>query len=144
MVVDRAKSSSRWLFVPRGMCVLHVPVANQHLIRSALPTSWGFVPAPKTQPSSHPLKPKEITYPLPASNQSPFVTMFDFVGTIDNTNYLCVPAALSFRSTICGAKTTSCRTASSSLSRAGTVQRRSWGRRSWTTPPIPYETVHSR
>ena len=28
--------------------------------------------------------------------------MFDFVGTIDNTNYLCVPSALSFRSSICG------------------------------------------
>ncbi|MCJ1439290.1 hypothetical protein MMC27_008682 [Xylographa pallens] len=91
----------KWLFVPRGVCVLHVPVANQHLIRSALPTSWGFVPAPKTQPSSHPGKPKEITSPLPASTQTPFVAMFDFVGTIDNTNYLCVSSALSFRSTIC-------------------------------------------
>ncbi|MCJ1378626.1 hypothetical protein MMC17_001725 [Xylographa soralifera] len=93
----------KWLFVPRGVCVLYVPVANQHLIRSSLPTSWGFVPAPKTQPlSSHPGKPKKITSPLPASSQPPFVAMFEFVGTVDNTNYLCVPSALSFRSTICG------------------------------------------
>ena len=28
--------------------------------------------------------------------------MFDFVGTIDNTNYLCVPAALAFRASIGG------------------------------------------
>ncbi|MCJ1282202.1 hypothetical protein MMC26_001525 [Xylographa opegraphella] len=93
----------KWLFVPRGACVLHVPLANQHLIRSSLPTSWGFVPAPKTAPqSSHPRKPKEITSPLPASRQPPFIALFEYTATIDNTNYLCVPAALSFRSTICG------------------------------------------
>ena len=95
--------SPRWLFVPRGACVLYVPVANQHLIRSSLPTSWGFVPAPKPKPSSpHHEVLKEITLAKPAFAQSPFVAMFEYVGTIDNTNYLCVSSALSFRSTICG------------------------------------------
>lgn len=28
--------------------------------------------------------------------------MFDFVGTVDNTRYLCVPAALKFRQEVCG------------------------------------------
>ena len=28
--------------------------------------------------------------------------MFDFVGTIDNANYLCIPAALKFRQEVCG------------------------------------------
>ncbi|MCJ1389655.1 hypothetical protein MMC18_002512 [Xylographa bjoerkii] len=92
----------KWLFVPRGACVLHVPAVNQHLIRSSLPTSFGFIPAPPKTLSSHSGKPKEIISPLPASAQPPFVAMFDYVGTIDNTNYLCVPSALSFRSTICG------------------------------------------
>ncbi|MCJ1405625.1 hypothetical protein MMC11_008853 [Xylographa trunciseda] len=93
----------KWLFVPRGICVLQVPVANQHLIRSSLPTSWGFIPAPKPQIlSPHSGKAKEVVSPLPASTQPPFVGMFDYVGTIDNTNYLCVPSALSFRSTVCG------------------------------------------
>ncbi|MCJ1478106.1 hypothetical protein MMC13_006782 [Lambiella insularis] len=91
----------KWLFVPRGACALHVPIHNQHLIRSSLPTSWGFQPMPKP-PNDSIEKPKEIINPLPASTQPPFIAMFDWVGTHDNISYLCVPSAISFRSTICG------------------------------------------
>ena len=94
-----AKSSDhviqRWLYLPRGCAILHVPVRNQHLVRSSLPTSHGFIPSPV------PGKPVP-TNPFPPSNRSPFIEMFDFIGTIDCTNYLCVPAALSFRQEVCG------------------------------------------
>lgn len=80
----------KWLHVPRGCCVFYVPERNQHLMRSTLPTSHGFVPLPKEG--------KVIANPLPPSTKSDFVTNFEFVGTIDNAPYLCIPAALDWRS----------------------------------------------
>lgn len=74
----------RWLYTPRGCAVFYVPVRNQHLIRTCLPTSHGY----------------EIT-PVPGE-KSQFVHLFEFVATIDYTPYLCVPAALDFRQKICG------------------------------------------
>lgn len=88
-------SRARWLFVPRGCAIFHVPVKNQHLIRSSLPTSHGFEPYPV------PGKAK-INNPLPPSTKSKFVEQFEFVGTIDNTPYLCIPEALKFREEVCG------------------------------------------
>jgi len=85
----------KWLYVPRGCSALHVPLRNQHLIRSSLPTSHGYQPRPV---KGH----APIFNPLPASTKSPFIEMFDFVGTVDNTRYLCVPAALKFRQEVCG------------------------------------------
>jgi len=84
----------KWLFVPRGCAVFYVPLRNQSLMRSTLPTSHGFEPRPRPG----------ITYlnPLPASDKSAYVTNFEFVGTVDPAPYLCVPAALKWRREVCG------------------------------------------
>lgn len=74
---------------------MHVPKRNQHLIRSSLPTSHGF--EPHTLPGE-----QKISNPLPSSGKSPFVEMFQFVGTVDNSPYLCMPKAIEFRQEVCG------------------------------------------
>ncbi|QDS70696.1 hypothetical protein FKW77_001586 [Venturia effusa] len=84
----------KWLFVPRGCAVFYVPVRNQHLIRSTLPTSHGFTPLPS--PGGF------FQNPLPPSSKSAYITNFEFVGTIDNAPYLCIPAALEYRQKIGG------------------------------------------
>ncbi|RMY68051.1 hypothetical protein D0863_07382 [Hortaea werneckii] len=77
----------KWLHVPRGCAVFYAPERNQHLIRTTLPTSWGFVEkAGKTAPS-----------PLPPNAKSPYVALFEYTATTDNAPYLCVPAALQWR-----------------------------------------------
>ncbi|KAI9738431.1 MAG: hypothetical protein M1835_003236, partial [Candelina submexicana] len=96
----------KWLFVPRGCAVFHVPLRNQHLIRSSLPTSHGFEPLPIAGK-------KELVRPIPLVGESAFVQNFQFVGTIDNSPYLCIPAALKFRNEVCGGEErimTYCRT----------------------------------
>jgi hercynylcysteine S-oxide lyase len=82
----------KWFFVPRGCAVLYVPERNQHLIRSSLPTSHGFVSRSGGT----------FRNPLPPSSKSEFVNNFEFVGTIDNTNYLVMPKAIEFREKVCG------------------------------------------
>jgi len=82
----------KWFFVPRGCAVLYVPEKNQHLIRSSLPTSHGFVSRSGGT----------RTNPLPPSSKSEFVNNFEFVGTIDNTNYLVIPEVIEFREKVCG------------------------------------------
>lgn len=72
----------RWLFTPRGCAVFYVPLQNQHLIRTSIPTSHG--------------------YESPIRGKSRFVSLFEFVATIDYTPYLCVRDALKFRQQICG------------------------------------------
>ncbi|KAI6819844.1 PLP-dependent transferase [Hortaea werneckii] len=77
----------KWLHVPRGCAVFYAPERNQDLIRTTLPTSWGFVEkAGKTAPS-----------PLPPNAKSPYVALFEYTATTDNAPYLCVPAALQWR-----------------------------------------------
>lgn len=83
----------KWLLVPRGCAVLYVPERNQHLIRSALPTSHGFVPKGPE---------KDIRNPLPPSSKSVFINSFEFVGTLDNTNYCVVQDAIKWRKQVCG------------------------------------------
>ncbi|KAF1995324.1 PLP-dependent transferase [Amniculicola lignicola CBS 123094] len=83
----------KWLHVPRGTAIFHVPTRHHPLIRSTLPTSHGFIPLPSPTP---------IRSPFAASPKSPFVLNFQFVGTIDNAPYLCVPASLAFREKIGG------------------------------------------
>ncbi|KAH8155204.1 uncharacterized protein LAJ45_00213 [Morchella importuna] len=84
----------KWLYVPRGCAAFHVPLRNQHLIRSTLPTSHGYLPPTQATRTSAVLHTN-------ASN-SDFVTMFEFVGTVDNSPALCIPAALRFREAVCG------------------------------------------
>jgi selenocysteine lyase/cysteine desulfurase len=83
----------KWLFVPRGCAIFHVPTRNQSLIRSTLPTSHGFVPR---DPHS------TFTNPLPSNDKTPFVANFEFVGTLDNSPYICLPEALKWRQEACG------------------------------------------
>lgn len=83
----------KWLYTPRSSAVLYVPIRNQHLIRSTMPTSHGFQPRPKEGASV-------INNPLPPSSKSNFVEQFEFIGTLDNSPYLCVPEALAWRSRI--------------------------------------------
>jgi selenocysteine lyase/cysteine desulfurase len=80
----------KWLYTPRACAIFYVPLRNQVLMRSTLPTSHGFVPMPKYGVG--------INNPLPPTGKSEFVTNFEFVGTLDDSPYLCVPAALEWRS----------------------------------------------
>jgi selenocysteine lyase/cysteine desulfurase len=65
------------------------------MIRSTLPTSHGFQPLATGG--------KKIFSPMPSpKSSSPFVSQFEFVGTIDTAPPLCVSAALEFRNNICG------------------------------------------
>jgi len=85
-------NAHKWFFVPRGCAVLYVPERNQPLIRSSLPTSHGFVSKSGGA----------FRNPLPPSSKSEYVNNFEFVGTIDNTNYLVIPEAIKFRKNVCG------------------------------------------
>ncbi|KAH0280853.1 PLP-dependent transferase, partial [Aureobasidium melanogenum] len=78
----------KWLFIPRGCAVLYVPVRNQHLVRSTLPTGFNFLKKDK------------------AAKINNFVANFAAVATSDDTPYLCIPAALEWLKRIrCGDKT---------------------------------------
>ncbi|KAH8652229.1 putative aminotransferase family protein [Xylariales sp. PMI_506] len=76
----------KWLFVPRGCAAFHVPKRHQALIRTSLPTSHGFRPKKR----------------LMQQVGNAFEQLFDFTGTADTTNWLCVEAALAFRQNVCG------------------------------------------
>ena len=75
--------------------MFYVPERNQHLIRTSLPTSHGFVPAPREGSQA-------IVNPLPPSQGTPFTNLFKFVATLDNSPSLCIGEALRFRKDICG------------------------------------------
>ncbi|KAI1777102.1 PLP-dependent transferase [Hypoxylon cercidicola] len=77
----------KWLMVPRGCAILHVPYRNQALIRTTYPTAEGYLPAAQREAPSQ---------------ESYFVNLFEKVSTIDTTPYICVTAALRFRNQICG------------------------------------------
>ncbi|KAJ0116402.1 hypothetical protein J7T55_007382 [Diaporthe amygdali] len=85
----------KWLYTPRGSAIFYVPMRNQPLMRSSLPTSHYFESRPR--PGVIP-KPN----PLPPSNKSNFALQFEFVGTVDNASLLCIQAALEFRRAVCG------------------------------------------
>ncbi len=74
--------------------MFHVPKRNQHLIRTTYPTSHGFRP-PDSATS-------RFRNPVPPSEKSEFVNLFQFVATTDNSPYYCVPAAINFRQNLCG------------------------------------------
>jgi len=66
--------------------VLHVPRRNQKLIRSTLPTSFGYRPPAQSNSNS----------------SEAFVEMFEFVGTVDFSPYLSIPAAIAWRKEVGG------------------------------------------
>lgn len=69
----------KWLFTPRGCAMLYVPVRNQHLIRSTIPTGFNFLKKDQADQTNN------------------FVSNFAAVATSDDTPYLCIPAALQWR-----------------------------------------------
>lgn len=85
----------KWLHVPRGCAVFYVPVRNQQLIRSTMPTSHGFVPQ---EVAGAPVR----SNPLPPSGKSAFVTAFEFIGTLDNSPYLVVGDSIRWREEVLG------------------------------------------
>lgn len=81
----------KWLHVPRGCAVFHVPLRNQHLLPTTLATSQGYVAKSAKRGS-----------PLPPSAKSAFVNNFEFVGTKDNSPYLCVKDGIAWRRDVLG------------------------------------------
>lgn len=80
--------------MPRGCAVFHVPARYQHLIRTSLPTSWGF------RSCSDPVA--EALNQLDPVASNPFIEIFNKVATVDTTPYVCVPEAIQFRNSVCG------------------------------------------
>ena len=72
----------KWLHTPRGCAVLYVPVRNQHVIRSTIPTGFNFLRREQ------------------AAQTNNFVANFAAVATNDDTPYLCIHAALKWRNRI--------------------------------------------
>ncbi|PGH06228.1 hypothetical protein AJ80_08197 [Polytolypa hystricis UAMH7299] len=87
----------KWLYTPRGCAVFHVPKRNQHLIRTTLPTSHGFLLASSDKPS--PTNPLAVSE---GATKTSFEGLFEFVATVDDSPYLCIPTALEFRDKVCG------------------------------------------
>ncbi|KAF7593180.1 hypothetical protein BBP40_011810 [Aspergillus hancockii] len=75
-------------------CVDGAHVRNQHLIRTTIPTSHGFVPR------DHPSLPEQSSSHAP--KKSRFELLFQDVAITDDTPYLTVPAALNFRAQVPG------------------------------------------
>ena len=76
--------------------MLYVATRNQHLMRSSLPTSHGFVPLPSEGGKCNHFNPNQ------SAAQNAFIAQFDYTGTIDTAPILCIPAALEFRRQVCG------------------------------------------
>ncbi|KAI0412034.1 pyridoxal phosphate-dependent transferase [Xylaria grammica] len=81
----------KWLFVPRSCAVFYVPLRNQHMITSSIPTSHGYVP-----------KSGSRFNPLPPSNKPAFINNFEFIGTLDVSPYACVKEAIEWRERVLG------------------------------------------
>jgi selenocysteine lyase/cysteine desulfurase len=81
----------KWLFVPRSCAVLYVPLRNQHMITSSVPTSHGYIP-----------KSGSRFNPFPPSSKSVFVNNFEFVGTADTSPFVCVKQAIEWRERVLG------------------------------------------
>ncbi|KAL4795311.1 pyridoxal phosphate-dependent transferase [Aspergillus venezuelensis] len=106
----------KWLYTPRSCAVLYVLERNQRFIRTSLPTSWGYIPL--SPPPARTLSAATSSYSssnsvgeedekllpsvLPDNGKSPFITLFEFTGTTDDSAYSCVPAAMKFRKDVCG------------------------------------------
>jgi len=71
-----------------------VPVRNQSMMRSTIPTSHAF--APRSGQAT------DIPLGREYNRNSDFINRFSWVGTIDNSSYLVVPEALRWRKEVCG------------------------------------------
>ncbi|KAI1430687.1 putative aminotransferase family protein [Xylaria sp. CBS 124048] len=89
----------KWLFVPRGAAVVYVPARHQRLIRASVPTSARLRGVGDETPGA-------------------FISLFDYIAAIDNTNLLTIKAALDFRTEICGGEA-AIRSYSQSIAREG-------------------------
>ncbi|KAI5862035.1 putative aminotransferase family protein [Durotheca rogersii] len=78
----------KWFFVPRGCAALYIPRRHQPLIRTSLPTSHGFTPRRRLG--------------VIDEDGETFTEMFSFTGSDDTTAWLCVQAAIDFRTNVCG------------------------------------------
>ena len=87
----------KWLYTPRSCAVFYVPERNQSMMRSTLPTSFGFVPRPTKQQNGNAAHASATS-----DEKSEFVRNFEFIGTTDNLPYLTVPEALKWRREVCG------------------------------------------
>ncbi|PWY74443.1 hypothetical protein BO70DRAFT_389044 [Aspergillus heteromorphus CBS 117.55] len=96
-----ASNLHKWLYTPRGSSVLYVSPSHQHLIRTTLPTSWGYIAPPPPNTTCTTVSTSTMT-PSVLPPQSTFEALFEYVATADDTPYLCVPAALAFRRDVCG------------------------------------------
>lgn len=98
----------KWLYVPRAAAVLCVPERNQHMIRTTLPTSAGFVPhLPPRKVIPPPAEAMSSSTTLTGDEEREadntlFVKLFEYVGTMNSQAYNCVGAALDFRAQVCG------------------------------------------
>jgi len=77
--------------------ISQVPVRNQSMMRSTLPTSHGYSP----RSGDRGWNPLGREY----NRNSDYINNFSFVGTIDNANYLVIPEALKWREEVCGGET---------------------------------------
>ncbi|KAF3482825.1 uncharacterized protein GIQ15_02149 [Arthroderma uncinatum] len=95
----------KWLFTPRGCAVFYVPMRNQHLIRTTMPTSHGFLPVPGVLKTGSEEGEQDDPYSQPFDilcNQSNFELQFEWTGTNDDIPFLCVPESVKYRKEVCG------------------------------------------
>ncbi|EIW53854.1 PLP-dependent transferase [Trametes versicolor FP-101664 SS1] len=79
----------KWLYAKRACAVLYVPMRNQHIIKSSIPTSHEYVPAGSA---------------AAREKGTNFVMQHGWTGTPDHTAYASVPDALAFREWLGGEK----------------------------------------
>lgn len=100
----------KWLFVPRGCAVLYVPFENQGLIKTALPTSHGYL-APELRPHERAEEGDvrnifEGEFKGRGGEKGPwsdyFTNLFVDVATVDCSSYTCIKPAIEFRDNVCG------------------------------------------
>lgn len=84
----------KWLNTPRGSALFYVPERNQHLLPATLATARGYLPK-KNHGGGR-------TQPLPDGGKSHFVSNFEWVGTRDDSPYLCVKDAIAWRRNVLG------------------------------------------
>lgn len=78
----------KWLYAKRSSAVLYVPRRNQHIIKSAFPTSHLY---------ASPGQPLPADWIQRDANGDEWAAQFSWTGTLDLSPYLSIDAALDFR-----------------------------------------------